>query len=173
MYQKLKKLRAFEKSSQNTGSFERKLQSRRLFALLYGNISNTQYTNLFRKAEKYSGKIGVQFVSLVEKRLDVVIMKMFHFPSFQSTRQYIGHQGILVNNKIVNLSNYFVQPGDIIQIQNPENFTKYIELSNGCSHPHLEVNYKTFTGIFLFSPTQIYYPLPKLVCREKGISMER
>lgn len=185
---KLKKYRSFLKyssTSETRGSFRKKLESRRLFALLYGNISNTQYQKFFQKAEKFPGKIGIQFLSLVENRLDIVVTKMFFFSSFQNARQFISHGGILLNHKNVNISSTLVKPGDIIQIKNPEEFFQkfwakqgsiHLKLENlvqknRIKHPHLEVNYNTFTGIFLFSPYQIYYSIPKLKCTEAGISL--
>jgi small subunit ribosomal protein S4 len=164
------------KSSHRTASssFGKRLESRRLFALLYGNISSAQYARLFLQARAYPGKIGMNFLSLVEKRLDVVVTKMFLFPSLSSARQYISHTGILVNNKSVNISSAFVHPGDILQIKDPSRggfSLAGLASQPWVKHPHLEVNYKTLTGIFLFSPHQIYYRLPRLQCTSAGISM--
>ena len=128
---------------------------------------------LFQEALKYPGKIGINFLSLVEKRLDVVVYRMFLFKTLNSARQYISHKRILVNEKIVNFSNYRLKMGDVIQIRNSteffsQTFTSNHFLSNVLDNnkdtlfikfPHYEVNYKILTGIFLFSPQQVYYPL--------------
>ena len=198
--------------SSKLSSFGQKLQSKRLFSILYGNIRHKQYSLLYKEALKYPGKIGINFLSLVEKRLDVVVYRMFFFKTLKSVRQCINHKGILINNKIVNLSSYQVKMGDIIQIKDRSNFLSQsthhmnefrnlyfqvdekidLEIKGNFARlegkidsgaaidpssslirmsergqknylftkfPHYEVNYKILTGIFLFSPQQLYYPL--------------
>ena len=167
----LAKLRPKGRSKpQKLSSFGQKLQSKRLFSVLYGKLSYKEYSLLFQEACKYPGKIGINFLSLVEKRLDVVVFRIFFFKSLNSARQCINHQGVLVNGRIVDLSSYKLTMGDIIQIRKPlylsdgsflPNLSKDSEISPTLltKFPHYEVNYKILSGIFLFSPQQLYYPL--------------
>jgi ribosomal protein S4 len=168
------------------GGFTQKLQSRRLFSFFYGTLSKKYNLSILNKAKKYKGKVGVHFLALLEKRLDIVIYRMFLFDTLRNARQFILHQGILVNNKMTQISSYQVQPGDIIQVNNSKQFFKrhpffqrnFEKKSNQDSFqdfkisstnlvpsnlffkfPHLEVNFKILTGVFLFSPQQIYSPL--------------
>lgn len=169
----------------NLSSFGQKLQAKRLFAFLYGNLSRKSFVLLLKQASEMKGVLSSNFFSLLEKRLDIVVYKMFHFRSLACVRQFICHQGIYVNHTLVNLPQYQLQPGDIIRLQNPETllhqtrmfnqfFPKFIPQKTDSQQPikdlhssfqmsefpikfpHFEVNYKLFTGIFLFSPKQIY-----------------
>ena len=56
------------KGGSKLSSFGQKLESKRLFSVLYGNIRHKQYSLLYKEALKYPGKIGINFLSLVEKR---------------------------------------------------------------------------------------------------------
>lgn len=167
----LTKLRPKGRSrTQKLSSFGQKLQSKRLFSILYGNLSYKEYSLLFREACTYPGKIGINFLSLVEKRLDVAVSRMFFFKSLNSARQCISHQGVSVNGRVIDLSSYTLTMGDIIHIRKPlylshgsflPNMSKDGDISPTLltKFPHYEVNYKILSGIFLFSPQQLYYPL--------------
>ena len=158
-----------------TGGFAQKLQSRRLFSFFYGPLSRKYHLRLLSQAKSYKGKVGVQFLALLEKRLDIVVYRMFLFDTLRNARQFLLHQGILVNNRLTKTANYQLKPGDLLQILNPVSFFVkhpffkfFLKKENDIrvlknylffKFPHLEVNYKVLSGIFLFSPQQIYSPL--------------
>ena len=173
-----------------------KLQTKRILSFLYGDMSHCSFLRFQRLLEKYTRKLsllkphqGIFLGKILERRLDIITSKMFFFDTLQNTRQFIQHKGILVNNKVVNLCSYLVNPGDIISIKNPELFLSrnpffqnvaflhsffkkgiqsknwnnlmFTEKTNSqfFKYPHLEVNYKILSGIFLYSPQFIYLPL--------------
>ena len=157
----LKKLRSLLRKKANMN-----LESKRLFSLIYGAISKSQYNELIRR--NISKKGGA--LPFAEKRLDVVVARMFLFRSLQSARQYISHHGILVNHRILNRPSALLKPGDIIQVRDPQKYLSMNLLSqNPLKYPHLEVSLKTLTGIFLFSPQQLYFNLPRLYVTETGL----
>ena len=171
---------------QKLSPFGQKLQSRRLFRILYGNISKKQYRALSQRAMNYPGNNGAHFLALTERRLDIIVYRMFFFKSLNSARQFIQHNGILVNETILNLPDYSVKPGDIIRIKDEFQFfqqsnsrlfsrkikektlgkpTKLLRKERKNTrilffkYPHFEMNYKILTGIFLYHPQYLYYPL--------------
>lgn len=176
--------------------FGQKLQAKRLFSFLYGNLSKKQYLILLKQASHFPGLLSSNFISLLEKRLDIVVYRMFHFRSLPSVRQFIRHHGVFVNNSLVTLSYFQLKPGDIIRLANVElamssilsetysnfnskgsnllikpNLSQAVNLKQPkdvsfpsfkrfrLKFPHLEVNYKIFTGVFLFSPKQVFYSI--------------
>lgn len=161
----LKKFRSFAPATKPPKS-NKKLESKRLFSLIYGAISQSQYNKLIRKnISKTAGALRY-----AERRLDVVVARMFLFKTIQSARQYINHNGISVNNRILNRPSALLKPGDIVQIRNPQKYLGMnLLIQNPLKFPHLEVSYKTFTGIFLFSPQQIYSNIPRLFVTETGL----
>lgn len=108
--------------------FGQKLQCKRLFSFLYGNLSRKQFYVLLGQASNLQGSLSSNFISLLEKRLDIVVYRMFHFHNLSAVRQYIRHQGILVNNTLTTLSNYQLKPGDIIRLTDIESALNYTKL---------------------------------------------
>jgi ribosomal protein S4 len=142
------------------------LKAKRALSILYGNLSYSQYNKAREEASKLQGKIGNNFISFLEKRLDTVVYRMNICSTFRSAKQLILHQKVFVNNKLVNIPSYKLEPGDIISISptNKETFKSFTEQSlrifkenRICKTKclHLEVNYKTLHAIFLYPPQQL------------------
>ncbi len=151
--------------------FGLKIQARRALFILYGKFSSNQYKIIREEASKLQGKIGNNFISLLEKRLDSTIYRMNICPTFRSAKQLILHQKVFVNNKIVDRPSYQVEPGDLVSIS-PENPKVFLSLVKKASQLlkedricktkslHLEINYNTLQAIFLYPPQQLFHPYP-------------
>ena len=148
-------------------NFGLKLQAKRALSILYGKLSSHQYNKTREEASKLQGKIGNNFISCLEKRLDTVIYRMNICPTFRSAKQLILHEKIFVNSKLVNIPSFQLKPGDIISISpnNQANFLSLLEKSSNlwkhnrvCKTKslHLEINYKTLNAIFLYPPQQLF-----------------
>ena len=166
-------------SGDSKGNFIRRLTAQRLFQACYSGVSAPKIIKALSKNPKKIRTLASDMLIKVERRLDVVICRMFWFHSLASARQYIVHQGIEVNRRIVHCPSYQVQNGDIIHITESSSLMRALNLSsieNIGIHlgkvfrvPHFEVNYRILTGIMLFSPRQIYYPFRNLSWNQSGI----
>ena len=86
-------------------------------AILYGNLPKRTLAHIMRRATKEGGEIESKFLFILERRLDVILKRLFFFPTIKSARQWI-HQGkILVNNQICTYNSYLLQPADLISIK--------------------------------------------------------
>lgn len=86
-------------------------------AILYGNLPRRTFAQIMRRATKEGGEIESKFLFILERRLDVILKRVFFFPTIKSARQWI-HQGkILVNNQICTYNGYLLQPADLISIK--------------------------------------------------------
>ena len=92
------------------------LMERKKLRILYGNLSNREMNTLIIKAIKGRGRFGDILFRLLESRLDVVLYKTGFLPTIPFARQWIYHGKVLVNNKVITLANYILQPGDIISM---------------------------------------------------------
>lgn len=92
---------------------KRLIEKQRIRAF-YGNISEKQFQKLYQKAKLMSGDILLNFLRLLELRLDTIVFRMNFAQSFNEARQLISHGHILVNNKKVTISSVDVKPGDTI-----------------------------------------------------------
>jgi small subunit ribosomal protein S4 len=93
------------------------LREKQKIKRIYG-ILETQFKNLFEKASKTKGKTGEALIQLLESRLDNVVYRVGFAPSRKAARQLIRHRHILVNDHLVDIPSYLLNPGDKIKIKN-------------------------------------------------------
>lgn len=162
------------------------LMSKQMLRAFYGNCSEKEFISTYKKAKTLKGNTGVNFIKLLEHRLDTVLLRMRFANTFEEIRQFITHKHILVNNKIVHTSSFTLKTGDKITIRKESfefiskrvlyNLEQYLNIENQkindnilnitnnyqllFSPDYIEVNYNTLEGIFIKSPIldEIQYP---------------
>ena len=92
------------------------LQEKQKIKFMYGLLEK-QFRLTFAKAEKMKGETGTNMLQLLESRLDNVVYRLGFAPSRPSGRQMVSHKHFLVNNKVVNVPSYIVNPGDVIEVR--------------------------------------------------------
>ena len=92
------------------------LQEKQKIKFMYGLLEK-QFRLTFEKAEKMKGETGINMLQLLESRLDNVVYRLGFAPSRPSARQMVSHKHFLVNNKVVNIPSYIVNPGDVIEVR--------------------------------------------------------
>ena len=83
---------------------------------IYG-LHETQFKNLFRRAEKMEGMAGVNLLMLLERRLDNVVFKMGMAESRNEARQLVTHGHFRLNGKKVNIPSITVKQNDEITLR--------------------------------------------------------
>ena len=89
-----------------------KQQLRFKYGLLEG-----QFHRLYTQAARRPGATGVILMQLLESRLDNIVYRMGFSATRREARQLVGHKGIMVNGKSVNIPSYQVKVGDEIAIR--------------------------------------------------------
>lgn len=82
----------------------------------YG-LQETQFRNLFEKAERKQGKTGENLLVALETRLDNVVFRLGFASSRKEARQMVVHGHFTVNGKKVDVPSFTVQPGDVIKVK--------------------------------------------------------
>lgn len=82
----------------------------------YG-LQETQFRNLFDKAERKPGITGENLLILLETRLDNVVFRLGFASSRKEARQLVNHGHFQVNGRKVDIPSYTVKPGDIIKVK--------------------------------------------------------
>ena len=82
----------------------------------YG-LQETQFRNLFDKADRKSGITGENLLIMLETRLDNVVFRLGFASSRKEARQLFNHGHFTVNGKKVNIPSYTVKPGDVIKVK--------------------------------------------------------
>ncbi len=83
---------------------------------MYG-LNERQFANLFQKASKLEGMAGVNFLLLLESRLDNVVYRMGFARTRKAARQLVNHGHIEVNGKKVDIPSAQVKPGDVVAVR--------------------------------------------------------
>ncbi len=82
----------------------------------YG-VSEKQFRKTFNEASKLAGKTGVNFLKLLEVRLDNLVYRLGFAATRAQARQLVNHGHVLVNGKKVDIPSYRVEVGSTIQMK--------------------------------------------------------
>jgi small subunit ribosomal protein S4 len=94
---------------------------------MYG-ILERQFRRYFAEAERRKGNTGATLLMLLESRLDNVVYRMGFGSTRAEARQLVGHKGITVNGKVVNIPSYMVKVGDVVAVR--ENAKKQLRVQD-------------------------------------------
>lgn len=83
---------------------------------IYG-VLETQFRNLYERAEKMPGITGENLLSLLERRLDNVVYRMGLASSRKEARQLVRHGHFTLNGHKVDIPSLMVANGDVITVK--------------------------------------------------------
>ena len=160
--------------------YKERLFAKQQFKNFYGCIPEYQLKNLFfyLKNKTSNNNIIQKFIILLESRLDMVIYRSKITKTIFQAKQIINHGKIKVNNKIINNSNFILNRGDIITLNNfkivkkfyykiklkknvkSKKFSRIIGILKKNKVNYIQINNKYNLYIFLKKPafTEIQYP---------------
>ena len=92
------------------------LREKQKIKRIYG-LLESQFRNLFEKAERMKGVTGSNLLSMLERRLDNVAYRSGFANSRSEARQLVRHGHFAVNGRKVNIPSYLVAKGDVIEIR--------------------------------------------------------
>jgi small subunit ribosomal protein S4 len=101
-------------------NYGKQLREKQKVKRIYG-LREKQFHNLYTKATRFS-KInnsdkGLEFLRLLELRLDNVVYLAGLAPSRSAARQFVTHQHIEVNGKKVSIPSYTLEQGDEVKLK--------------------------------------------------------
>ncbi|WP_048000151.1 30S ribosomal protein S4 [Lactiplantibacillus herbarum] len=93
------------------------LREKQKLRMMYG-LTERQFSNLFLKAGKIrEGKHGVNFMILLERRLDNMVYRLGLATTRRQARQLVNHGHITVDGKRVDIPSYEVAVGQVISVR--------------------------------------------------------
>jgi len=135
-----------------TSEYGLQLNEKQKAKFMYG-LSEKQFRNLFKTANRMQGNTGENLISLLERRLDNVVYRMGFATTRAGARQFVTHGHILVDGKKVDIPSYRVKVGQKIEVKeasktNPQ-VVKALELTEKTGFVDwIEVNKEKVAGIF-------------------------
>ena len=130
------------------------LREKQRIRIMYG-LNERQFANLFAKASKMDGMAGVNFLVLLESRLDNLVYRMGFAKTRKAARQLFNHGHIEVDGKKLDIPSAEIKPGQVIAVrENARNFAVINESLEGCiSTPaFVEVDKENKKGTYLRTP---------------------
>ncbi|ALO04668.1 30S ribosomal protein S4 [Lactiplantibacillus paraplantarum] len=93
------------------------LREKQKLRMMYG-LTERQFANLFLKAGKIrEGKHGVNFMILLERRLDNMVYRLGLATTRRQARQLVNHGHITVDGKRVDIPSYEVSVGQVVSVR--------------------------------------------------------
>lgn len=121
---------------------------------MYG-LNERQFANLFDKASRMDGMAGVNFLVLLESRLDNLVYRVGFARTRAAARQLVNHGHILVDGKKLDIPSAQIKPGTVISVREKSLNNKTIaeSLESNISTPaFVEVDKEKKSGKFVRLP---------------------
>ena len=124
---------------------------------IYG-VLETQFKNLYERADKMAGMTGVNLLSLLERRLDNVVYRMGLASSRKEARQLVGHGHFLLNGHKADIASMTVKPGDVITVKerskSSAKFKALVEANTKVAPKWLETNLEEMSAKVVALPAR-------------------
>jgi len=136
----------------------RTFRTRKLLQILFENLKFHNIKIHMKKAGlKNSLGSAVNFVKLLERRIDVLCLRCNFFYTLREAKQFIKNGLVMINNQIIRSCHYILKDKDIITIREDKRLEfkeKYLsdlltgQILRGLP-PYLRLNLETFKVIFV------------------------
>ena len=101
------------------------LKEKQKVRFMYG-VNERQFHKTFLEAEKMQGIHGVNFLRLLESRLDNLVYRIGFASTRRAARQLVNHGHVTVNGKKVDIPSYRVKVGDVIAMKEDDKNLKVV-----------------------------------------------
>ena len=83
---------------------------------MYG-LNEKQFKSTFHKASKLKGVAGINFLQLLESRMDNVVYRAGFASTRRQARQLVNHNHFTLNGKKANIASITIKLGDVIELK--------------------------------------------------------
>ncbi len=105
-----------EKNNRKITEYGLQLREKQKVKFIYG-VLETQFRNMYDKADNMKGITGENLLILLESRLDNVVFRLGFARTRVEARQIVRHKHVLVNGSRVDIPSYICKAGDKIEIR--------------------------------------------------------
>lgn len=147
-----------------TSDYGTHLQAKQTLKSHYGRVTEKQFRNTFKLANKMKGNTAENFAGLLESRLDMVVYRMNLAPTIFAARQLVSHGNVKVNGKKVNIPSQRLNDGDQVELKDSAKQTAvYMEAAQKQERSvpeYLSLDAGTMSGVFVRTPMISDIPYP-------------
>jgi small subunit ribosomal protein S4 len=83
----------------------------------YYHMLERQFHNTFKKAQRMHGNTSLNFLRLLELRLQTVVWRLGFARTIFQARQMVTHGHIVVNGRVVDIPSFQLKVGDVIEVR--------------------------------------------------------
>jgi len=105
-----------ERRDNRQSEYGEQLLAKQVIKRYYGMLER-QFHNTFEKAHRMHGNTGLNFLRLLELRLQTAVYRLGYANSVFQARQLVSHGHISVNGKRVNIPSYTLKVGDVVSVR--------------------------------------------------------
>jgi small subunit ribosomal protein S4 len=139
------------------------LREKQKLRRIYG-VLEKQFSLYYQKAAQMKGITGTNLLILLESRLDNVVYRLGMATSRSAARQMVMHGHFTVNDRVVDIPNFHVKPGDTIQVREKSRKKDIFHASvkrvkEGKLLPWFELDKARLSGRFLDLPKREDIPV--------------
>ncbi len=153
-----------QRRKNKVSDFGLQLRAKQKLKGYYGNITEKQFSSLYKKADAKKGNTAEVLIGLLESRLDAVVYRAKFVPTPFAARQFVNHGHVQVNGKRVNIASYSVKPGDIVSVrERSRNMALVLEAMQSVEREtpdYIEVDAKGLSAKFIRQPELAEVPYP-------------
>ncbi len=136
------------------------LLAKQVIRRYYGMLER-QFRNTFDKATNMHGNSGLNFLRLLELRLQTTVYRLGYAKSIFQARQMVSHCHILVNGRVVNIPSYQLKVGDVIEVRDrpaSRGIAKMNHYEAAAVPPYLDTDIQNFKGKVVALPEREDFP---------------
>jgi small subunit ribosomal protein S4 len=100
----------------NVSEYLLQLQEKQKARFTYG-LTERQFRNLFKEANRRDGVTGLNMLRYLELRLDNVVYRAGWGATRPQARQLVSHGHINVNGRRVNIPSFRLRKGDVVEVR--------------------------------------------------------
>lgn len=139
------------------------LREKQKIRRIYG-VLEAQFRNYYEKANQETGITGENLLSMLERRLDNVVYRIGFASSLKAARQLVRHRHFMVNDRIVDIPSFLVNPGDVIRVKDSSRKLTVIHdslrrVKEGKLAPYLDLDKAKLEGRLTDMPARADIPV--------------
>lgn len=136
------------------------LLAKQVIRRYYGMLEK-QFRKTFERASRMQGNNGLNFLRLLEMRLQTQVYRLGYARTIFQARQMVTHQHIFVNGKLVDIPSYTCRVGDVISVRDREqsrNIAKNNHFEGSAVPVYIEPDVVNFSGKIIALPEREDFP---------------
>ena len=106
-----------QRRKQKISDFGLQLRAKQKLKGYYGNLTEKQFSLIYKEADRRKGNTSENLIALLESRLDAVIYRAKFVPTPFAARQFVNHGHVTVNGRRVNIPSFRMKIGDVVQVR--------------------------------------------------------